>query len=139
MSDYEGIEDTLFIPLTARVNISKMFPEYFHDKKALELENLIKNKQIEKKSSQYTMMASVARSYNLDQMIQNYIDKHKKCNIVNLGVGLETTYFRINRKNSYYFEVDYLKWLNLGRIALALEKMKNSLKEIYSNLIGAMN
>ena len=25
MSDYEGIEDTLFIPLTARVNISKMF------------------------------------------------------------------------------------------------------------------
>lgn len=107
MSDYEGVEDTLFIPLTARVNISKMFPEYFHDKKALELENLVKYNRIGKKSSQYTMMASVARSYNLDQMAQEYIDKHDKCNIVNLGVGLETSYFRINRKNSHYFEVDY--------------------------------
>lgn len=106
MSDYEGVEYTLFIPLTARVNISKTFPEYFHDKKALEMENLVKDKQIEKKSSQYTMMASVARSYNLDQMMQEYIDKHDKCNVVNLGAGLETSYFRINRKNSYYFEVD---------------------------------
>ncbi|WP_459538621.1 hypothetical protein [Methanobrevibacter sp.] len=51
-------------------------------------------------------MASVARSHNLDQMTQEYIDKHDKCNIVNLGVGLETSYFRIDRKNSYYFEVD---------------------------------
>ena len=106
MSDYEGVEDILFIPLTARVNISKMFPEYFHDSKALEMENLVKDKQIEKKSSQYTMMASVARSYNLDQMTQEYIDKHDKCNIVNLGAGLETSYFRIDRKNSHYFEVD---------------------------------
>ena len=52
MSDYEGVEYTLFIPLTARANISKTFPEYFHDKKALEMENLVKDKQIEKKSSQ---------------------------------------------------------------------------------------
>ncbi|WP_459538620.1 hypothetical protein [Methanobrevibacter sp.] len=29
MSEYEGVEDTLFIPLTARVNISKMFPDIF--------------------------------------------------------------------------------------------------------------
>ena len=106
MSDYEGVEDTLFIQLTASDNISKMFPEYFYDRKALEMENLVKDKQIEKKSSQYTMMASVARSYNLDQMTQEYIDKHDKCNIVNLGAGLETSYFRIDGKNSHYFEVD---------------------------------
>ena len=35
MSEYEGVEDTLFIPLTARVNVSKSFPEYFFDQKAL--------------------------------------------------------------------------------------------------------
>jgi len=52
------------------------------------------------------MMASVARSYNLDQMTQEYINKHDKCNIVNLGAGLETSYFRIDRKNAHYFEVD---------------------------------
>ena len=56
MDNYEGVEDTLFIPLTARINISKRFPEYFYDKKALEMEYLIKNSSIEKKSSEYTLM-----------------------------------------------------------------------------------
>ena len=106
MSDYEGVEDTLFIPLTARVNVSKKFPEYFYDEKALEMEGLIKNKQIEKKSSEYTMVANVARSYNLDQMANEYIRNHDKCNIVNLGVGLETPYYRIDRKNALFYEVD---------------------------------
>lgn len=49
MDNYEGVEDTLFIPLTARIIISKRFPEYFYDKKALEMEYLIKNSSIEKK------------------------------------------------------------------------------------------
>lgn len=106
MSDYEGVEDTLFIPLTARVNVSKKFPEYFYDEKALEMEDLVKNKQIEKKSSEYTMVANVARSYNLDQMTNEYIKKYDKCNIVNLGVGLETPYYRIDRKNALFYEVD---------------------------------
>jgi O-methyltransferase involved in polyketide biosynthesis len=109
MSEYEGVEDTLFIPLTGRVIVSKRFPEYFFDQKALEMENLIKNKRIEKKSSEYAMLANVTRSYNLDQMAQSFIDTHDKCNIVNLGVGLETSYYRIDRKNSMFIEVDLLK------------------------------
>lgn len=106
MADYEGVEDTLFIPLTARVNISKKFPEYFFDEKALEMENLISGRKIEKKSSEYSMIASVARYYNLDEMAQNFIDVNDECNIVNLGVGLETSYYRINPKNALFWEVD---------------------------------
>ena len=45
------------------------------------------------------MIANVARSYSLDEMAQLFIDRHEKCNIVNLGVGLETLYYRLNRKN----------------------------------------
>ena len=44
MGEYEGIEDTLFIPLTGRVFVSKKFPGYFFDEKALEMESLIKDK-----------------------------------------------------------------------------------------------
>lgn len=113
MSDYEGVEDTLFIPLTARVNISKKFPEYFYDEKALEMEYLIKDRQIEKKSSEYAMIASVARYYNLDQMTRDFLDKYDVCNIVNLGVGLETSYYRINGKNGLFFEVDLSEVIEL--------------------------
>lgn len=106
MSEFEGVEDTLFIPLTARICVSKKFPEYFFDQKALEMENLIKNKKIEKNSSEYSIIANVARCYNLDRMTKEFIDKHGKCNIVNLGVGLETSYYRIDEKNSLFYEVD---------------------------------
>ena len=128
MNDYEGVEDTLFIPLTARVNISKKFPEYFYDEKALEMEDLIKNKSIEKKSSEYTLMASVARNYNLDKMTQKFIDKNEKCNIVNLGVGLETSYFRLDRKNSLFYEVDLSEVINLRQKYIAVGENEKYIK-----------
>lgn len=106
MSEFEGVEDTLFIPLTARICVSKKFPEYFFDQKAIEMEDLIKNKKIEKNSTEYSIIANVARCYNLDRMTKIFIDKHDKCNIVNLGVGLETSYYRIDGKNSLFYEVD---------------------------------
>ncbi len=49
------------------------------------------------------MIASVARYYNLDEMAQSFIDKYDMCNIVNLGVVLETSYCRIDRKNALFF------------------------------------
>ena len=38
MNKFEGVANTLFVPLVARIHISKQFPEYFYDEKALELE-----------------------------------------------------------------------------------------------------
>lgn len=32
MSDFEGVCDTLYIPLSARIYVSKIFSDYFHDK-----------------------------------------------------------------------------------------------------------
>ncbi len=49
MSRFEGVSDTLFIPLTARIYILKKFPEYFCDRKALELESALPDHSIEQK------------------------------------------------------------------------------------------
>ena len=39
MSKFEGVADTLYIPLTARIYVSEHFPEYFRDDKAVSLKN----------------------------------------------------------------------------------------------------
>lgn len=31
MRDLQGVADTLFIPLVARIYVSRRFPEYFYD------------------------------------------------------------------------------------------------------------
>lgn len=38
MDVFEGVANTTYIPLVARIYVSKRFPEYFYDAKALELE-----------------------------------------------------------------------------------------------------
>ena len=43
MEKFDGVANTLFVPLVARINISKSFPEYFYDPKSLELEPLLPN------------------------------------------------------------------------------------------------
>ena len=81
MQKFEGVANTLFVPLVARINISKRFPEYFYDPKALELEPMLPD-DATKGSSEYSNMASVARYYNMDTMVMDYIEKNPLCNVV---------------------------------------------------------
>ena len=91
MNKFESVANTLFVPLVARINISKKFPEYFMDEKALELEKHLPE-GADKGSSEYSNMASVARYYNMDKMVQEFAKRYKECNIVYLGAGLETAF-----------------------------------------------
>ena len=97
MKKFEGVANTLFVPLVARIAVSKEFPEYFKDKKALELEAYLPENAA-RGASQYSNMASVARYYNMDEMVKNFVNAHDTCNIVYLGAGLETAYDRMHSK-----------------------------------------
>ena len=97
MEKLDGVANTLYVPLYARIYVSKKFPEYFFDEMALRTGAQLAV-DISKGSFEYTNMASVARYYNMDKMIIKFIKEHKICNIVILGIGLETTYDRITQK-----------------------------------------
>ena len=107
MQKFEGAANTLFVPLVARIAISKEFPEYFYDPRALELEPYLPDGAA-KGASQYTNMASVSRYYNMDQMVTAFAQKHASCNVVYLGAGLETAYDRLCEKlpGVNWFECD---------------------------------
>lgn len=78
---FKGVEDTLYIPLTARIYASKKFPEFFY-------------------------MASVCRQYTIDQKIKKFLEKNGLCNVVFLGAGLETSYNRIGNDKANFYQVD---------------------------------
>jgi O-methyltransferase involved in polyketide biosynthesis len=118
MEDLQGVSNTLFIPLAARVFASKKFPEYFYDEKSLSLEKYIPGGGIQKKSSEYSFMASVARYYNMDNMVRAFITKNKFCNIVYLGAGLETAYDRLNSQSVFFYEVDLPEVIDARRSIL---------------------
>ena len=107
MSKFEGVADTLYIPLTARIYVSERFPEYFYDEKAVGLKSQMPYEDIAAKSSEYFQMAGACRFYNTDRMIREFIGRHGKCNVINIGCGLETSYFRIRPADEVkFYEMD---------------------------------
>lgn len=105
---FEGVADTLYIPLTARIYVSKRFPEYFYDPKSLELEHAIPGDSIQRGSNEYTMIASASRYHNLDQIARAYATAHPACSIVNVGCGLETMFWRVgpDAPDARFYELD---------------------------------
>lgn len=97
MEKLDGVANTLYVPLYGRIYVSKKFPEYFYDEKALKIGEKFTS-GISKGSFEYTNMAYAARYYNMDKIIIKFIEEHKICNIVLLGIGLETAYDRIIQK-----------------------------------------
>ncbi|MGI6078401.1 MAG: class I SAM-dependent methyltransferase [Fastidiosipilaceae bacterium] len=115
---FTGVEDTLFIPLAARVKMSRRFPEYFYDQKALDLEHLDQVRRINEKSSEYSAIASVARYYNMDQFALTFLNENKNGIIINLGVGLESMNYRIARPDTHFYAVDFPKVIDARRAIL---------------------
>ena len=105
---FEGVADTLYIPLAARIYVSKRFPDYFFDPKSLEMESAIPGDSIRAGSNEYTMIASAARYFNLDEMARAFIAAHPTCNIVNVGCGLETMFWRVgpDAPDARFYEMD---------------------------------
>lgn len=119
MSKLDGVEDTLFIPLVGRIYSSKHYKEFFYDEKALELEQYIPSKLIEENSDEYFTMAALSRFVEFDTVVKEFIKKNKQTNIICLGAGLETMYFRIKPdNNTTFYEVDFPNVIKQRNIAL---------------------
>ena len=108
MSKLQGVADTLYIPLAARIYVSKRFPAFFYDEKALSLEKEMPYEKIAAKSSEYFQMAGACRFCHTDRMVRDFMDAHETCNVINLGCGLETAYFRIRPEaaKAVFYEMD---------------------------------
>ena len=103
---FKGVEDTLYIPLTARIYASKKFPEFFYDEKALSLKQYIPTDSIENNTTEYFYMASVCRQQTIDEKIISFLKDNPDGNVVFLGAGLETAYHRIGNKTANFYQVD---------------------------------
>lgn len=101
-----GVEDTLYIPLVARIYVSEKFQKFFYDEKALFLKQYIPKNLIEKNANEYFHMASVCRQDVIDKMIIKFLEENEQSNVVFLGAGLETSYNRINNKTAKFYQVD---------------------------------
>ena len=110
----EGVSDTLYIPLAARIYSTQMFPEYFSDSVSLRLKREIP-RSITEGSSEYSMLASVARYYNTDSMTREFVERNGRSSIVHLGAGLDTAYCRLLDLPVHFYDMDLPEVIELRR------------------------
>ena len=128
MGKLQGVADTLYIPLTARIQVSKRFPDFFYDEAALSLEKDLPDDSIEKNSGEYFYMASECRYHVVDAIVKEFTERHDACNVVNLGAGLETSYFRLKPETAVFYEMDLPEVIRTRREVLG-EQEKDILIE----------
>ncbi len=102
----QSVSNTLYIPLTGNIYTSKHFQELLFDEKALELEEAIPQDNIRKIDNEYYFLASASRYYNMDVEIKHFIKNYQNCNIINMGAGLDTSYYRIKSPMATFYEID---------------------------------
>lgn len=101
------IEDTLFVPMLGRIYASENFPAILHDKKAQDLKALLPKRVLKNDTqTQYTYLASASRSANMDRHITDFLRRKPNGIIIQLGVGLETTYYRNDDGHTQWYDVD---------------------------------
>ena len=107
MSHLGVVEDTLFVPMLGRIYASEYCPQVLYDEKALELKKkLPPGLPGRDRQSQYTLIASAARSANMDRFIRAFLERRPDGVVVQLGCGLETTCYRCGNGRSRWYAVD---------------------------------
>lgn len=107
MSKLGVVEDTLFVPMLGRIYASEYCPQILYDPKALELKKKLPSSLPEQDGqSQYTLLASAARSANMDRYIRAFLERRPDGVIVQLGCGLETAYYRCDNGRTRWYAVD---------------------------------
>lgn len=107
MTNFNEIEDTLFVPMLGRIYATEKFPHILSDLYAAELKNkLPKEILAQNKQTQYTLMAGAVRSKNMDRYIKAFLNKNETGIIVELGAGLETSFYRNDNGKAIWYEVD---------------------------------
>ena len=107
MSRLGVVEDTLFVPMLGRIYASEHCPQFLYDQKAMALkEKLPSGLPEQDRQSQYTLIASAARSANMDRFIRAFLKRRPDGVIVQLGCGLETAYYRCDNGRSRWYAVD---------------------------------
>ena len=101
------VEDTLFVPMLGRIYASDNCKAILYDEKALELKSHLPKSVTENDTqTQYTYLASASRSANMDRFIADFLRRKPDGIIVQLGCGLETTFYRDDNGHTQWYSVD---------------------------------
>ncbi|MHA2283809.1 MAG: class I SAM-dependent methyltransferase [Promethearchaeota archaeon] len=102
------VQETMLGPLWARASLSKLYPELLNDQKAIEIIQKVDYdfSAIQLYLEQWRGLGLLARARNFDDAIKKFIMKHPNSTVVNIGAGLDTTFYRVDNGKIKWYDLD---------------------------------
>lgn len=138
--DLAGVSRTLMMPLAGRYIISKANPKLFYDAKSVELVKSLDYDFapiIKQYSDPYTKYVFCARSMFYEHIINSEITKHGRLVVVDLGAGLDTTYYRLNNKDVTWVNLDLDNVIALRNQIFAAEAVDANIHNISASIFDS--
>lgn len=107
-----SVQETLVIPLFGRLICSEHFPELFSDPEAKRICNSLdydfadKRKKMESAAGLFGALEVAQRQYDLRCEVEDYLKEHPKAAVVNLGCGLDDTFFKVDNGQCKGYNID---------------------------------
>jgi len=104
----DSIQETMIGPLWSRATLSKKYPNLLRDPKAIDFLDQIKYDFTKLKDflGDWRAIGLLARAYNLDNAVKNYLNAHPNATIVNIGAGLDTSFHRVDNGKIMWYDLD---------------------------------
>ena len=112
-----NIQRTLLLPLWGRAVETQKKEPLLVDKTAVEIVEKINCdfSAMSKDLSAISLFGWIRRSLLIDTVIKQFIEKHPKATIVNIGCGLDTTFDRIDNGTIRWYDLDMPDTIELRR------------------------
>lgn len=104
-----NVQKTLLLPLWGRAKLTKIGNPVLSDPKAVEIvEQIVEYDfaSVEKIFNDFFNVGWITRAKMFDETIKTFLSKHPEGTIVNLGAGLDTTFFRIDNGLLRWYDLD---------------------------------
>lgn len=106
--ELHNVHETLLLPLWSRARAAELNCSFLNDTQAGQLiERLDYDfSKFSSKIRKFFIVMLAARAKELDGMVCRFIQIHPRATIVNIGAGLDTTFYRINNGTIKWYDLD---------------------------------
>jgi len=104
----EGVQKTLLLPLYGRAKLSKENNPLLSDNRAVEIVDKLNYdfNEINKNTPYVAHIYALLRAKIIDDSIVKHLRRHPKATIINLGAGLDTTFYRVDNNLISWYDID---------------------------------
>ena len=102
------VQETLLLPLASRAKETEYQQPILNDTKAVALFNLLEvdRKKILRNLTEIGVQGLAYRAYKMDEAIKQFLQKNPKGKILDIGAGLDTTFYRCDNGTALWYDLD---------------------------------